>query len=408
MERARRQGKHIGRPRAGIDADQARRALAKAGSLRNDTNEGTNLKDTPAKRARLVADVACIRAEIDAKRFDYLRWFPSGNKAALFRPATVAAHEVTIAEYAKTWLVGKVADKDNRRTLVRDYRHHLNHILPALGSTPLVRLSLNDLKQLKDRLRENGLALKTARNIIDATFRALYRDACDAKVIRPEENPFEKIRWPRREEPGPDPYTPEERDGILAFFRDSTHRVRRRYYPLVFTLFWTGMRLSEALGLKWRDVDVRAGTITIRRSRVMGEENAPKTKRSARTIKLHPEVVEVLRQHRGPRIPPPTDPVFVNRNGGAVNGDAFYDRDWKPALEALQIRLRPVKNTRHTFITTALEQHWSPATVARNCGTSLEMIDRHYAGIIEASLEADLARLPVGTVPKVASHGGEK
>jgi integrase len=373
-----------------------------------DSNEGTDFKDSPANRARLAADVACIRAEIDAGRFDYLRWFPSGNKAALFRPATVVVREVTIAEYAETWLAGKAADKDNRRTLVRDYRRHLNHILPALGTVSLMRLSLNDLKEFKDRLRESGLALKTARNIIDATFRALYRDACDAKVIRPEENPFEKIRWPRREEPGPDPYTPEERDGILAFFRDSTHRVRRRYYPLVFTLFWTGMRLSEALGLKWRDVDVRAGTITIRRSRVMGEENAPKTKRSARTIKLHPDVVEVLRQHRGPRIPPPTDPVFVNQNGEAVNGDAFYDWNWKPALEDLSIRLRPVKNTRHTFITTALEQRWSPATAARYCGTSLEMIDKHYAGVIEASLEADLARLPLGTVPRITSNAGKK
>jgi len=61
--------------------------------------------------------------------------------------------------------------------------------------------------------------------------------------------------------------------------------------------FWTGMRLSEAIGLKWRDGDLRAGTITIRRSRVMGEENARKTNRSARAIKLHPEVIEQRRAH---------------------------------------------------------------------------------------------------------------
>ena len=52
-----------------------------------DSNEGTDFKDAPANRTRLAADVACIRAEIAAGRFDYLRWFPNGNKAALFRPA---------------------------------------------------------------------------------------------------------------------------------------------------------------------------------------------------------------------------------------------------------------------------------------------------------------------------------
>ena len=67
----------------------------------------------------------------------------------------------------------------------------------------LVRLSLSDLEQFKDRLRDEGLSLKTARNIIDATFLALYRDACDAKVIRPEENPFEVAVGPGVRSPAP-------------------------------------------------------------------------------------------------------------------------------------------------------------------------------------------------------------
>src|SRR5437763_3054727 len=90
-----------------------------------DSHGGTDLKDTPANRARLAVDVACIRAEIKAKRFDYLHWFPNGNKGDFFRPATATAREITVAEYAETWLAGKAADKDNRRTLVRDYRRHL-------------------------------------------------------------------------------------------------------------------------------------------------------------------------------------------------------------------------------------------------------------------------------------------
>lgn len=90
---------------------------------------------------------------------------------------------------------------------MRDYCRHPDHILPALGTVSLVRLSVNDVKQFKDRLRDKGLSLRIARNIIDATFRSLYRDICDAKVIRPEENPFEKLRRDRREGPGPDSYS---------------------------------------------------------------------------------------------------------------------------------------------------------------------------------------------------------
>ena len=64
-------------------------------------------------------------------------------------------------------------------------------------------------------------------------------------------------------------------------------RTRQHYYGLlqeepfyvsfVHTLFWTGARPSELLGLKWGDVDLRSGFITISKSRYIDEEAAPKT-----------------------------------------------------------------------------------------------------------------------------------
>jgi integrase len=64
----------------------------------------------------------------------------------------------------------------------------------------------------------------------------------------------------------------------------------------------TGLRQGEASALRWSDVDLDAGSLTIRRalSRVAGEVRfeEPKTARSRRTVAIPASVIGVLRTHR--------------------------------------------------------------------------------------------------------------
>jgi len=48
--------------------------------------EGTGLKDTPENRELTKAQAVIMSREIKKKKFDYLKWFPEGNKADQFRP----------------------------------------------------------------------------------------------------------------------------------------------------------------------------------------------------------------------------------------------------------------------------------------------------------------------------------
>jgi integrase len=56
----------------------------------------------------------------------------------------------------------------------------------------------------------------------------------------------------------------------------------------------------------------------------------------------------------------------------------FQTREWRRALAALKIRPRPFYNTRHTYISELLDLGARPLWVAKQTGTSLEMIERHY------------------------------
>ncbi len=73
--------------------------------------EGTGLKDSPKNREKMQRKADMISDEIADGTFDYLRWFPTGNKARLFRPAPPRLPErpPTVREYAEqTWLPRKV------------------------------------------------------------------------------------------------------------------------------------------------------------------------------------------------------------------------------------------------------------------------------------------------------------
>jgi len=78
------------------------------------------------------------------------------------------------------------------------------------------------------------------------------------------------------------------------------------------TLASTGLRAGEAFGLHVEDLDLEAGTITVRRSVWNGEEVTPKTKSGYRVVNIDPELAELLREHvngrRGGR-------VFQTRTG---------------------------------------------------------------------------------------------
>jgi len=185
-------------------------------------------------------------------------------------------------------------------------------------------------------------------------------------------DPFAGLRWARRVTYEPDPFTEAERDALCAYFR----RKHADSYPLVYTLFHTGLRTGEVVGLRWGAVDLRAGTVTVRISRSRGEDNPPKTKNSQRTITLQPNVVAVLHAAQPLHVTPESF-VFTTPTGLPLDTDRFVELRWHRALRATSTRPRKFYATRHTFISIALSRGCKAKWVAKYCGTSLEMLDKH-------------------------------
>ncbi len=185
--------------------------------------------------------------------------------------------------------------------------------------------------------------------------------------------------WPTKVDPEPDPFTEEEQDLLIDYF---TNR-NQHYLALVVTMFRTGLRTGEACGLRWGDIDLRGRKLTVRRSRTMGEDNPPKTRKSRRTITLLENVVAMLRRVQPLHAGPDTF-VFATQQGTPLDGERFVEKHWRRALRATGVRPRKFYATRHTFISLALTWGLNLKWLADYCGTSVEMIERHYGRFMNA------------------------
>lgn len=153
-------------------------------------------------------------------------------------------------------------------------------------------------------------------------------------------------------------------------------------YPTVVTLaLATGMRQGEILALRWQDVDLKSGLITVVRTArryaglgiVYGE---PKTYRSRRPLKLAADTVATLRAHHARQaearlLAGPAwvdqDLVFTGPVGQPI--DARNLLDWfRKMTEAADIGRIPFHALRHTCATMMVMAGVNPRTVADRLG----------------------------------------
>jgi integrase len=174
------------------------------------------------------------------------------------------------------------------------------------------------------------------------------------------------------------------------------------------------MRPSETAALRLGDVDLERGEVSITKSRDQGMEAAPKTPRSARTIRLLPNVHEALRGMPLPLHAEPETYSLRNPDGNPITTQWWPKKSWFPVLRALTIRPRKFYATRHTFISWGLSQGANLKWLAEYCGTSVEMIERSYGEYMTTdgldplirALAGAKARRAVGVV-QPTPEGGE-
>lgn len=349
--------------------------------------ETLDIEPTPANikfAARLRGEVI---NEIDRGTFDYVSKFPNSRYAKQNRPKVERAVEVpTVGQLLLQYIdTARELGSLSPSSIACYARWTRGRLQPQWGATPVDELTTTDLRDWIVALSRE-LAPKSVRNCVGLLSSVLNQAAADGIISA---NPLSPIKMrtvlPKRRKVEAEKVEPFNAIEIREILEACAQQEVRAIFQFAFA---TGMRTGELIALKWRSVDLAAGTIMVTDNIVTGEggsvEKGTKTD-SSRVIPILPgarAALETMLPITGKR---KTGYVFINPNTGhRWGGDRVLLAHWTRILAETTVRYRNQYQTRHTFASMLLMAGEPELTVAKLLGhATVEMIRRHYGRYIK-------------------------
>ncbi len=194
---------------------------------------------------------------------------------------------ITVAIAADLWIAAAEAERLERSTTKR-YRELADlHIKSRFGDLKLTALSKSLVQDFRlELLQTNSRAM--AAKILRA-LSAILNNAMEIGAVNQNVAATVKVGKLKREA---EKIVVPDRADLKAMIA-ATNETER---PLILTAITTGLRPSELRGLRWRDIDLAAGTVTVRqRADQWGQIGPPKSEAGKRTIPIPPELVSELK-----------------------------------------------------------------------------------------------------------------
>jgi integrase len=221
----------------------------------------------------------------------------------------VPADKLTLADALDQWL-DDIRDGVSRRTYINR------------ESLVLCKLTPADLRAF---YREKLITLSPATV---GRLHDVINKACKEQVRkrRLRTNPAAEVKPPKNRDRDMDVLTPEQVKGLLETVHGS------RYEAIIVLGATCALRIGEVLALRYEDLDLDEGTLSIRRTLWKGGVYPPKTPHSRRTLRLPAIALDTLRKHAERHGEPTEGYLFATSNGTPIAPENFWRWGWKPAL----------------------------------------------------------------------------
>jgi len=290
------------------------------------------------------------------------------------------ADNLKAGEWMDSWLCDCLkplvaAGKMAHSTYVRYEGIVNNHLKPALGHRKLKDLTRVEVRRLY--IEKSKTLSARSVDYIHATLQMSLSQAVRDDLITRNVAIGERPRSSRNRKEAK-ALSPTQVKALLMAARGT------RNEALYVVAVHTGLRQGELLGLKWTDIDLDAGKLSVRRSLKVTKDGLgfgpPKNKASRRSVPLNKTAVAALRAHRlrqnEERLRSPewrdADIVFPSGVGGPTYRNNLYRLEYKPLLERAGLAGDgfTFHSLRHTFATALFVKREHPKVVQSLLGHS--------------------------------------
>lgn len=240
-------------------------------------------------------------------------------------------------------------------------------------------MAIQDLQPavIRKWIRSLNCTAKTAANIL-TPLRAVIEQALVDQYIK--ENPLNSIitgklldKKTKNSDYKPDPFGINE---ISTILNAAEGQVRNLFQ----FAFFTGLRVSELIGIRWQDIDWVNGLINVEETIVAKETKGPKTEAGIREVLLLPPAIEALEAQKD---------FTLSRNGRVFHNprtnkpwetsQQIRRTAWTHVLKNAGVRYRNTYQTRHTYASMMLSQGENIMWVSKQMGhVDVEMVIKTY------------------------------
>ncbi|MGP3634107.1 tyrosine-type recombinase/integrase [Streptomyces sp. 24-1644] len=302
------------------------------------------------------------------------------------RGVPVPSAQGSVSAYLTYWLEAVAVHQLRENTHTRYTACVHQHVIPGLGKKKLAKLTAKDVRTWLNQLRTTCQCCARSIDADRDQPRCCAAGTCCSKrlspltlayihsvlksalehAVREEEITRNVARNVRTGTPRPRRFEPLTVDEARQFLTSGRSNRLHALYELALR---TGLRKGELLGLHWEDVDLSAGTASIRRTlqrtQTGGLTTLPtKTRASERRIALPNECIHSLKEHREAQEAEreaaaegwkDNGLVFTTPTGGPID-PANLNRSYRALLDRAGLRRIRFHDLRHSTATLLLEQ----------------------------------------------------
>ena len=289
-------------------------------------------------------------------------------------------HELTLADWLESWMEN-IVQPTRAETTVYGYQKIIdNHLIPALGDIPLLKLTPMDIQQYYIQVQQaanlSNNTLRRHHDLLSSSLRSAVRQ--DKLLV----SPMDRVEPPRAKQKEASYYRPDELKRLYALIEGHPLELCTKLAGSL------GMRREEICGLKWECIDYQRQLLFIREARTaFGAtivQKETKTRSSVRTLFLSEDMLRLLQAeqerqkelYRSGQLQTPSEFVVLDHKGLPYSPNAlslaftrFVKRNGLPRVT--------LHGLRHSFATVASFQgvplfdigkalgHSTPATTGR-------------------------------------------